>query len=102
VTRAVRSTVVDGRQVETGQAIGLVEGNLEVVAEAVDDAVRACVERLMSAAEAPSLLTVYYGEEVREADAELLAQALRDGFAEIEIELVPGGQPHYPYILSLE
>jgi DAK2 domain fusion protein YloV len=102
VTRAVRSTVVDGRQVETGQAIGLVEGNLEVVEEGVDDAVRGCVDRLMSAAEAPSLLTVYYGEEVREADAELLAQELRAEFAGIEIELVPGGQPHYPYILSLE
>lgn len=102
ITRAVRSTVVDGHQVESGQAIGLVEGHLEVVENNVDDAVRFCVERLVAASDAPSLLTLYVGDEVRGADAETLAQDLRRQFTSMEIEVVPGGQPHYPYILSLE
>jgi DAK2 domain fusion protein YloV len=100
ITRAVRSTTVEGRRVETGQLIGIVDGDLRVVADDLDEAVRACVEA-MTTPEA-SLLTLYAGEDVRLEDAEALASSLQEAYPSLEVELVPGGQPHYLYYLSLE
>jgi DAK2 domain fusion protein YloV len=100
VTRAVRATTIDGRAVGMGQAIGIIDGRLEVVEDDLDAAAASCVE-VMRAPES-SLLTVYAGRDVREADAEALAATLRERYAELEVDMVRGEQPHYPYLLSLE
>ena len=65
----------------------------------------AAVQRLVDELRTPemTLLTIYAGEEVREGDAQALVTSLREQqHPSLEIELVPGGQPHYPYLLSLE
>jgi dihydroxyacetone kinase-like predicted kinase len=49
-----------------------------------------------------SLLTLYAGHDTRDEDAAALVGELRDSYPDIEVELVRGGQPHYPYLLSLE
>ncbi|MEX0786585.1 MAG: DAK2 domain-containing protein, partial [Dehalococcoidia bacterium] len=100
VTRAVRATVIDGRRIEMGQAIGLIDGALRVVADDVAAAARACVEAMLFPD--ASLLTLYSGEDVRDEDAAALAEELRASQPDLEVELVHGGQPHYPYLLSLE
>jgi len=100
VTRAVRATMVDGRAVDVGQAIGVVDGELRVVEDGLPAAVRGCIDEMLS--DDASLLTVYSGEDVRENDAETLVNSLRAQYPSLEVELVRGGQPHYPYILSLE
>jgi DAK2 domain fusion protein YloV len=100
VTRAVRASTIEGRRIEVGQAIGVIEGSLRVVAEDIATAVQACVEEMLSPG--ASLLTLYAGQDVRDEDAGLLADALRGRHPALEVELVRGGQPHYPYILSLE
>jgi hypothetical protein len=100
VTRAVRATTIDGRPVEVGQAIGIVDGNLRVVEDNVAAAVQGCVDEMLF--DGAALLTLYSGEDVRTSDAEALALALRERYGQLEVELVRGGQPHYPYILSLE
>lgn len=100
VTRAVRATTMEGRRIEEGQAIGIIDGSLRVVAPDVPSAVRECID-LMRTPDT-SLLTLYAGADVRDADAQSLAAELRSQFAELELQLVRGGQPHYPYILSLE
>ena len=48
------------------------------------------------------LITVYRGEDIKEADAEALCQDLRKAFPACEVELQDGGQPVYYYILSVE
>jgi DAK2 domain fusion protein YloV len=100
VTRAVRATTIEGRHVAVGQAIGLIDGALRVVAGDVASAAQQCVDEMLSPD--ASLLTVYAGEDVRAEDAEALVTALRERHPALEIELVQGGQPHYPYMLSLE
>ncbi|MEX1255192.1 MAG: DAK2 domain-containing protein [Dehalococcoidia bacterium] len=100
VTRAVRATTLDGRRVAMGQAIAIVDGKLEVVADDLDSAVQACVEAMRSPES--SLLTIYAGRDVREEDAEALAVSLRERYPDLEVDLVRGEQPHYPYLLSLE
>ena len=105
VTRAVRATTIDGRRIEMGQAIGVVEGAVRAVADDLEGAVLGCVAEMLAPESSPvdaSLLTIYVGRDVRDEDAEAMAQTLRDRHPQLEIELVHGGQPHYPYILSLE
>ena len=48
------------------------------------------------------LLTLYYGSDVNEEDAEALSDTLSGKYPDIDIEIMPGGQPVYYYILSLE
>jgi len=100
VTRAVRPVVIDGRKIETGQAIGLVDGSLQVVADGIAAAALACIEEMR--AKDTSLLTLYTGSDVRDEEAASLAAELRARYPDLEIELVAGGQPHYPYLISLE
>ena len=100
VTRAVRATTIEGKRIEVGQPIGIIDGSLEVVADEVAKAAEACVARMMTPA--ASLLTIYVGKDARGDEAEALAEALRTKYAKIEVDLVGGGQPNYPYIISLE
>jgi dihydroxyacetone kinase-like predicted kinase len=47
-------------------------------------------------------VTIYYGEGITEAEAEAIKQVMENNFDFDEIEVYPGGQPLYPFIISLE
>ena len=48
------------------------------------------------------LISVYYGKETSEEDADALGEKIRDQFGDCEVEVAPGGQPIYYYIMSVE
>ncbi len=48
------------------------------------------------------LLSVYFGEDVSQEEAEYLVEEIGDQYPDVEIELLSGGQPHYLYILGAE
>ena len=100
VTRAVRATVINGRKIHAGQAIGIVDGDLTVVSTDLEQAVHDSITEMDPARS--SLLTVYSGADVRQHEAEALVRELRERNPDLEVELVPGGQRHYSYLLSLE
>jgi hypothetical protein len=100
VTHAARATTLHGMQIAQGQPIGIIDGDLQVAEATVAGAVCACVQRMVGGREAP-LITLYVGADETEASAEALAVALRGQFA-AEVEVVPGGQPHYPYLVGVE
>lgn len=100
VTLAARATVVNGRLIRRGQPIAIVSGDLTVVEESIEDAVMEAV-RQMAAPDA-TLLTLYVGEGIAGEDARKLADRLHARYPRLEVEMVRGEQPHYPYILSLE
>ena len=52
--------------------------------------------------EQSELVTVYYGEDVKKEDAELLCEDIRRELPSLEVELQYGGQPVYYYIISVE
>lgn len=99
VTRAVRDTRAGGLTVREGDAIAIVDGELKVAAAGPEEALQKAVEGL---GVQEGLLTVYYGAEATAERAEALAESLRRRFPQLEVEVVAGGQPHYPYIASLE
>jgi len=100
ITLASRATRVGGIDVRTGQPIGLIDGELAVAEETVAAAVAACVARIVAARDA-SLVTLYAGDGETQAAADALAAAIRARHG-IEVEVVMGGQPHYPYIVGVE
>ncbi|MEX2246614.1 MAG: DAK2 domain-containing protein [Dehalococcoidia bacterium] len=100
VTLAARSTRVRGLKVREGQPIGLIDGDLCFAQGTVAAAARACVERMVAGQEGV-LVTLYYGQGETRGGAEALAVELRRDLG-VEVEVVEGGQPHYPYLIGVE
>ncbi|HXF52227.1 MAG TPA: DAK2 domain-containing protein, partial [Dehalococcoidia bacterium] len=100
VTLAARETSHRGRRIRAGQPIALVQGELTVVADSVEDAVFEAVRQM--ATQDATLLTLFAGEGVSDEEARSLAERLGERYPQLEVEVVRGDQPHYPYILSME
>jgi len=100
VTVAARDFEADGHRARAGDVIGLAGDTLVAVGRDRNEVACRLVEA-MGGAHA-QLITVYYGAEVDEAGAQALGARLREAFPDAEVELYAGGQPHYPYLLSVE
>jgi len=98
ITRAIRDAEVDGQHVGKGEHLALLDGKL--VAHADDE-----LTALATAATALSetgLFTLYVGADVDATRRDAAAARLRATFPGIEVEVVDGGQPHYPFIVAAE
>ena len=100
VTSATRDVRVNGIDVREGDAIGLLEDELVVDAASFEEAVRWLLAE--AEIEGRELVTLYYGAQVTEDQASALVDELSQAYPDLEFEVVNGGQPHYPYILSIE
>jgi uncharacterized protein len=100
ITRAVRSVQVNGLSVVEGQVIGLLDETLATVGSNMDEVALSLLEKI--GVDEYEIVTIYYGEGVEEAEAEALAGRIQQSNAGIEVEVVEGGQAHYPYILGVE
>ena len=100
VTTAVRSTTIDGVDVQEGQAIAILDGGLAAAAASPNDALAA----MLDAAELDNgaLVTLFYGAGLAEQVAEEAAAAIGTRPGGIEVEVHEGGQPHYHYLVSIE
>jgi uncharacterized protein len=100
VTLAARATTIGGLQVREGQPIGIIDGELVVAEETVADAVLASVARMVQGGDT-TLITLYAGASEDDTASAALAETLRARF-DAEVEVVDGGQPHYPYLIGVE
>ena len=100
VTRAVRSVQLDGINVTEGDVIGLINGRLVTAGTELETVVRDTLARMQ--VERYEIVTVYYGADVPRAEAEAMAQHIKEQFPQQELEIVEGGQPFYAYIISAE
>ena len=100
ITIATRSVEMNGVKVRDGQPIGLLDDVLTASGESIEDVVWTMLDQMQAADR--ELVTIYYGDSVSADEAGTLADAIRERYDHLEIEVVDGGQPHYPYILSAE
>ncbi|MFQ6057859.1 MAG: DAK2 domain-containing protein [Anaerolineae bacterium] len=100
ITWAVRSAQVNGVEVAEGEIIGLLNGNLTASGHHVDEVALEML-RQMEASQY-EIITVYFGQDVSQEQAEALAEKIQAAYPEQEVEVIDGGQPHYHYILSAE
>lgn len=100
VTTATRDAVLNGVAVQEGQIIGIHDGRLSLAGETVAQVVEALLRQMQ--VENLEIITLYYGADVSEEEAEALAAGVQEEYPEQEFEVVEGGQPHYFYIISAE
>ena len=100
ITRAVRSTQLGGLNIKKKQAIGFLDGDLVAVDDSTSDVFNEVVARL--ALDKAEVITIYYGAETKQTEAEQVSLSLREQHPHLLIEVVQGGQPHYNYIVSVE
>ncbi|MBI4185951.1 MAG: DAK2 domain-containing protein [Chloroflexi bacterium] len=100
ITRAVRSTQLGGLKIRRKQAIAFLDGDLVAVADDHIEVLHSVLARLdMKHAE---VVTVYYGADTEQAEAEQVGDSIRERYPQLQIEVVRGGHPHYNYIVSVE
>lgn len=100
LTKAVRTATINGLVVKSGQWIGLLNDVLKVGSDDKEDAIFQLLEQM--AVDTHDLITLYYGDAVQNAEAIALQAKIQARYPKQEIELAPGGQPHYHYIISAE
>ncbi|MBG7617231.1 MAG: DAK2 domain-containing protein [Chloroflexi bacterium] len=100
ITRANRSTHINGLSINKHQAIGLLDGKLI----SVNDLPSAVLDELLSGTDLSSyeVATIYYGADTNAQDAEKVGSDVRQKFSGLQVEVVHGGQPYYNFIVSLE
>jgi hypothetical protein len=99
ITKAIKDSKVNGMEIKEGDFIGLADDQI-IVAEDTEE--KTIMELLKEVAEDEELVTIYYGEGVKLEEAENIKKLMEENFNFDEIEIYPGGQPLYPYIISLE
>lgn len=100
ITYAVRDTSIDQFEVREGQLLGIVEGKIKAVGDDMQQLV--CDTLAQMEIEDAELVTLYYGADVTEADANALLEYLEETYTDAEFELYNGAQAVYSYLISVE
>ena len=100
VTYAVRDTVIDNKEIKQGDYMGI--GDSGILSNGTDllDVTFRMIEDMME--DDKELISIYYGSEVTEENAEELREKVEARYPKCDIELQYGGQPIYYYIISAE
>lgn len=100
ITYAVRNTNIDGMDIHEGDIMGIGDHGMLAVGQGIEktalDTLKAMVD------EDSELVSIYYGSEVSEEDAQKVFALAEEACANCEIELHSGGQPIYYYLISVE
>ncbi|MEG9429805.1 MAG: DAK2 domain-containing protein [Christensenellaceae bacterium] len=99
VTYAVRNTKLYGFELKIGDIMGLDNKKILATGKNVSDVTLELIEKLRSDEE---IITLYYGQDVSEEDAELLVKEIQEKYPDCDVELHYGGQPIYYYYIALE
>lgn len=100
VTYAVRDTNIDGKEIKQGDFMGIGDKGILSVGIAISEVTLKMIDEMMS--DERELISIYYGSEIQEADAESLRAQVESKYPGCDIELQYGGQPIYYYIVSVE
>lgn len=100
ITYAVRDTVIDDKEIKENDYMGIGDDGLLAVGAELNETLLAMIDELVD--EESGIISLYYGEDVSEEDAQALADQLQEKYEDLEVEVNDGGQPIYYYILSVE
>ena len=100
VTEAVRDTTVDGVAVRIGDSIVLVDGTLQARTETPEEALMIGLADAIG--DDGEIVTLILGADAPDGAAESLPPLIEAAHPDVEVEVVMGGQPHYPYLAGVE
>lgn len=100
VTYAVRDTSIDGKEINAGDIMGIDDEGIKAVSTDLSTTSKELLQEMVD--EDSELISIYYGADVTEEDAQEFADYVEETYDECDVELHYGGQPIYYYILSVE
>ena len=100
VTYAVRDTRMDGKEIKQGDYMGIADKKIVAVEKGLPEVTVELVEGMID--EESELVSLYYGADVTEKDAEAVADLILKDHDDLEVEVQYGGQPVYSYFVSVE
>ena len=100
VTYAVRDTSIDGVQINKDDYMGIGDKGILSNGKDIDEVILKMLDKMVD--DASELITIYFGDDVKEADAEAVRKKAADRFPALEVDIQAGGQPVYYYIISVE
>lgn len=100
VTYAVRDTHIDDKDIHEGDIMGIGDSGILAVGSSIDGTTKEMLEHLVD--DDSELISIYYGEDVSEEDAEKLIAEIEELYPEQDVDAHSGGQPIYYYILAVE
>ena len=100
ITQATRTVTIDDVDVNEGEILGLVNGRLCTSGATLTGV----LGRMLTAMDMNEreLVSLYYGADVNQQDAQQVADQIEELYPDVEVEVLPGGQAHYFYILGAE
>ena len=100
VTYAVRETVFDGKNIKQGDIIGMQEDTISVISENPEKGAQELLDKIVT--EDAEMISIYYGADVTQKQAETVKIYAENNFPDCDVELQKGGQPLYYYIIAVE
>ena len=100
VTYAVRDTHIDDKEIHEGYIMGIGDRGILAVGQSVEETTKEMLAQLVD--EESELISLYFGQDVLEEDAENFAQEVEELYPDVDVDVHMGGQPIYYYVLSVE
>ena len=100
VTYAVRDTVIDDKEIKKDDFMGIGDGGILAVGASMNAVAKDTVAGMTT--EDSELISIYYGSDVKEEDAEEFRAQIEQAHSSCDVELQYGGQPIYYYVISVE
>ena len=100
VTYAVRDTHIDDKEIHEGDIMGIGDKGILSVGQSVEATAKEMLEHMVD--EDSELISLYYGQDVLQEDAEKFAASVEELYPDVDIDLHSGGQPIYYYVISVE
>lgn len=100
VTYAVRDTHIDDKEIHEGDIMGIGDSGIMAVGKGVEETTKELLGQLVD--EDSELISLYYGEEVKEEDAERFIAEIGELYPDVDVDAHYGGQPIYYYVLAVE
>lgn len=100
ITYAVRDTEMDGIEIKEGNMLGLIEGKIKKVGSSYCDVAEEVLSEMID--EESELITILYGADVTEAEAEKFAEKIEEKYEDLDVQCYRGAQPLYYFLMSVE
>ena len=100
VTYAVRDTSIDGKEIHVDDIMGIGDSGILAVGSEIAETTKEMLAQLVD--EDSELISIYYGADVSSEDAEALVAEIEELYPDVDIDVHPGGQPIYYYVLAVE
>ncbi len=100
VTYAVRDTHIDDKEIHEGDIMGIGDAGILSVGQSVEAMAKEMLAKMTD--EDSEMISLYYGEDIREEDAQRFGQEIAELYPDVDVDVHSGGQPIYYYVISVE